>query len=210
MTPELKEAQKVAIAAHSESRQTYRLAFRKWFHSLDLLDDKRFWSLLNHYRLEVILGIVRGVRVKDIADAAHEFFRKSVTHDGDWSYEEAAAFAVTYRAKMVATNDPLYDTITDRGDDAYSDLLDSLPLVGPEIYQRSLEGDFSRNATFEKAVRESLSRTVADTLIDAEEGDLKHHIAAVQQFVLHGENYNATSLEEKAEQFFGCYILTSA
>ena len=206
MTNELQEAQ-LAANAVADAQTVYAEAFNAYYDTLEVLEDTRFWQIMDWYREEVKHLLLREVVLlneftctlglkRNNRDAAHELLRKAlVGHYHNFTVTEAMRFAKTYEAKVAAIYKPLFDTVEGRGDDGYDDLLDSLPLVGKEFYVRCLDSaSFNgSNARFEKAVKEACSNYRHDT---------PHVCFEFKKFVLQGENYNRMDLKDKCQSFF--------
>lgn len=190
----LREQAQSAADVVAEAQKAYTLAFNAYYDTLEVLEDTRFWQIMGWYREEVFtctFGLKRNNR-----DAAHELLRKAlVSHYPNFTITEAMQFAKTYEAKVAAIYKPLFDTVEDRGDDGYGDLLDSLPLVGEELYLRCLDPiPFNgSNSQFEEAVKAACSDYRHDT---------PHVCWEFKKFVLQGENYNRMFLKDKCQEFF--------
>lgn len=105
----------------------------------------RFWQLQLIFRQEVIRFRLQYGRSNGIEQAAREFFRKPLAADFsgiEYTMEDAICFAKTWRVVSRQLYQPLFDVIEDRGDDAYGDLLDALPLTGQEVVEKSLRREF--------------------------------------------------------------------
>jgi hypothetical protein len=167
----------------AEAKANYHKLFQEFFKELEPLEDGQFWSLLkNTFVPEVLRAFVNKTPGYISTTAAHNLFCQPIK--SSISFDTGLHFAATWRLKTKELYTPLFDIVENRGDDAYGDLLDSLPLLGHKFYERCLAGDFKNNKDFENEVK----------LTCKTEGFAK--------FILHGENYFAMHLWDKAEEFF--------
>ena len=91
-------------------------------------------------------------------------------------------FEAEYKGRLYQ---PLFDVVKDRGDDAYGDLLDALPLAGRDLVQKSLDREFGNCRQFEQTV-----------------GGVCQDCPQLAELILHGENYVAMSLLDAARDYF--------
>lgn len=184
----------------SKAKSSYHKSFQQLLRSIKPLSDDRFWELLKHYRNEVIQYVICYKKGSD--SAACEFFRKSTFEQAsgriDWTFEEALAFIVTYELKAKALYQPLFDTVTGRGDDGYGDLLDSLLLAGRETFDKCMAKKFFDNEEFEDFVKNAVYNIVSTTT----KVDVSKITIPFQKHILNGENYNQMFLREQAEKYF--------
>ena len=159
----------------SDAKKDWGLRFQQYFATVKSLRDTEFWPLLAEFRLQVFR--FKFDYERQIEDAALEFFRKPYAREGNYSIDEAVSFAKTYQEKARAIYHPLMDIIKDRGDDSYGDLLDVLPLMGQEMYERCLKSDFQDNEDF--------TITIQDMIANASAVKDKKKF---NDFILHGEN----------------------
>lgn len=183
------ELRDLAIA-YRASLANYAKAFRRHFHdSVTVLTDDRFWALQPVFRSEVCKFRFNYGRSNGVEQAARELFRKPLAGDFDdsptYTLDEAVQFAKTWPSIQNRLYRPLFDVVQDRGDDAYGDLLDSLPLAGREVVEKAIAGDFANERQFESAVLEGCA------------GD-----ETLAKFILHGENYAAMALADAARDAF--------
>ncbi|MDP6717947.1 MAG: hypothetical protein QGF59_04820, partial [Pirellulaceae bacterium] len=124
-----------------------------------------------------------------VEQAAGEFFRKPLANDfgkaPTYSLEEAISFAKSWQGWRGRLYEPLFDVVEDRGDDAYGDLLDALPLAGRDLVGKAQAGEFGNQQQFDAAVLEGYGGN--DQLA---------------KLILHGENYVAMSLCDGAQEYF--------
>ncbi len=99
---------------------------------------------------------------------------------------EAMQFANMWDSMSDKLYKPLFDIINDRGDDAYGDLLDALPLAGREVVERALKKEFANENELGAAIRTSVE--------SFEDGKAR--------IILRGENYFAMSLRDEARRRF--------
>ena len=169
-----------AVANLQTARREYKAAFEAYKLAAPDLSAARFWELLAAFRKLVAERLRSGREVQAAKQAAQEFARRAWVGMDPFQPDtlaEVAAFARRYAAlseELGAAFDALGDDLElERSDDAYSDLLDALPLAGKSVCERVLKKKFKTNGEFEKAVR-------AAVLADG---------PAVGRFILEGENY---------------------
>lgn len=155
--------------------------FRAFFEAQKPLSADRFWELLPLFRSEIVHQYQFNVK-----NAAYEFFRKPACDAVSYTLDEALRFAVTYRQMSEALYTPLFDVITDRGDDSYGDLLDAMPLAGRVIYEKCLSKYYGNNVAIESAI-----------------GD---EIPKLARFIMRGENYIRSTLNDAAAERYS-YVL---
>lgn len=166
------------------AREDYQTGFRKWMSTMDKLPAPRFWELCKLYSALAISRL-------NTESGADEFFRLALvgSSEGATSFEEAIRFALTY--SIVVNNITRYfdksnkGVIWGRGDDSFGDVMDNLPLVGKEFYQTAKRSRFQNISEVEAEVSKAV------------QGNPKY-----MKFIMYGENYNRTNLEEKAAEFF--------
>ena len=155
--------------------------FRAFFEAQKPLSADRFWELLPLFRSEIVHQYQFNVK-----NAAYEFFRKPACDAVSYTLDEALRFAVTYRQMSEALYTPLFDVITDRGDDSYGDLLDAMPLAGRVIYEKCLSKYYGNNVAIETAI-----------------GD---EVPKLARFIMRGENYIRSTLIDAASERYS-YVL---
>lgn len=99
--------------------------------------------------------------------------------------EEAIQFAKSWQGWRGKLYQPLFNVVKDRGDDAYGDLLDALPLVGREVVQEVLGSEFGNQEQFDAAVFVGCDGSKQLT-----------------ELILHGENYVGMTLADAAQESF--------
>jgi hypothetical protein len=75
--------------------------------------------------------------------------------------------------------------VQDRGDDAYGDLLDALPLAGREVIHEALASEYDNQEQFDAAVFVGCDGS-----------------KQLAKLILHGENYVAMALADAAQESF--------
>jgi len=107
-------------------------AFRKeWnirFDSVEELDRKRFWELIDALRDEVIQFRINLHRTDGIETACRGLCRKALTGEGKWTISECVRFAKTYRV-VVREIAKKYAELFDYCGDSFGDFMDALPLM---------------------------------------------------------------------------------
>lgn len=147
----------------------------------------KFYKILPLFREAIESFVFKLRRSNGVEQAADEMYRRVLTGETTWAFDDLIGFSKYYEKLDNALYQPLFDVVTGRGDDGYSDLLDSLPLADERIVDRCL-------ASGKK------SRTPRDGyLTNAEfEADLKTLGDKWYEFIADGENYVVSSLERAA------------
>ena len=183
---------------HLESQAHYHQAFRDYFaNHVTRLPTDRFWELQTVFRHDVCRYRFGYDRTNGVEQAASELFRKPYAGDftsygevvPEYSVEEAMQFAKTWSELKSQLYAPLFDVVDGRGDDAYGDLLDALPLAGREVVRKSLGRAFSGNESFEQAV------------VDACQG-----CQGLAELILRGENYCFSHLHDAARDYLAPHL----
>lgn len=184
-----------AARAFRAAEQNYHAAFDDYFaNEITALPDDRFWQLQAVFVGEVVTFRFGYGRTNGIEQAARELFRKPLAGDfngrgnGDvprYSIHEAIQFAKTWHDLTRRLYQPLFHVIENRGDDAYGDLLDALPLAGRDVFRKSLDREYGNHRQFEDAVRDACKEC-----------------PQMAELILRGENYIAMSLMEAARDYF--------
>ena len=143
--------------AYRNAEANYNTAFREHFDNhVNELPEDRFWELQAVFRGEVCTFRFAYGRTNGVEQAAREFFRKPLANDfgnrPSYSLEEAISFAKSWQEWRRKLYRPLFDVVEGRGDDAYGDLLDALPLVGRDVIEEVLGGEFGNQRQFDAAV----------------------------------------------------------
>jgi len=176
--------------AHRTGKEQYSTAFRDYFaNQVTELPEDRFWELQAVFQRDVCTFRFGYKRTNGVDQAAREFFRKPLADDfgkyDSYSPEEAISFAKSWDGWRQKLYQPLFDVVEDRGDDAYGDLLDALPLAGRDLVSKALAGEFGNQRQFDAAVQEGCGGN--DQLA---------------KLILHGENYVGMSLADAAQEYF--------
>ena len=180
--------------AFREAKEEYNRSFRDYFaKSVTELPEDRFWQLQAVLCGEIRRFVLGYRRTNGVEQAAREFFRKPSADDfgkaPQYSLEEAISFAKGWQEWRGRLYQPLFDVVKDRGDDAYGDLLDALPLVGRDVVQEVLGSEFGNQEQFEAAVFVGCDGSKQFT-----------------ELILHGENYVGMNLAEAAMAYFAAGI----
>jgi len=185
------------------AQETYHEEFKNYFRSqVEPLDVDRFWQLQPVF-VQLVCDYRFGYdRTNGVEQAAEEFFRKPYAGDFKsyggpdvpvYSLDEAVRFARTWEQITEQLHQPLFDVDTDRSDDGYGDLLDTLPLTGRAVVDHALKtGDapgsgFTNNAEIERAVSRAC---------------VKDGWPRLAGLILQGENHIGMFLAEAAENYF--------
>ena len=184
-----------AASQFRAAQENYHVAFGDYFaNEVTSLPDDQFWQLQQVFVREVVTFRFSYGRTNGIDQAARELFRKPLASDFNgrgtgevprYSMHEAIQFAKTWRELTRRLYQPLFDVVEDRGDDAYGDLLDALPLSGRDVIEKSLAKEIGNCGQFEQAVR-----------------DVCKECPQMAELILHGESYIASSLCDAAREYF--------
>ncbi len=184
------------VANLATAKKAYKAAFEAYKTAAPELSAARFWELVEAFR-KLIAQCLRGRDRGAAKQAAQEFTRRAWVGMEPFapdSLAEVAAFARRYAAlsdELGAAFDAVQERLElERSDDAYSDLLDALPLAGKNVCERVLKKKFATNAEFEKAVR-------AATLANG---------PAIGRFILEGENYIDHCLDKALRHYLECRV----
>ena len=176
--------------AYCEAKEHYNTAFRDYFASqVTELPDDRFWELQAVFQRDVCTFRFGYKRTNGVDQAAREFFRKPLADDFGkaprYSLEEAIRFAKTWDGWRKKLYQPLFDVVEDRGDDAYGDLLDALPLAGSDLVGNALAREFGNQQQLDAGVLEGCGGN-----------------EQLAKLILHGENYVAMALADAAQEHY--------
>lgn len=168
--------------------------WRKFWPDLPQLEDGRFKELLPIFIEEVRTFCIALRRTNGIECAAGELFRKAVTNESEplgYTFDDALLFARTYR-EVERRLDPLLAPLFDFHGDRFGDLLDSIPLAGPD----ALQYIDTHHAEFHSAA------DLSDVLDAAAKKACGRKSAKRFRKLLSGENFVALSLEEQAQRYW--------
>ncbi len=169
---ELKRAAYVQIRA----KTAYENQAKGWLHSRPKMKPKDFWPKLAKLCKEIEHNIKNYPGRDPVKFGVEEFMRKSHTGEHDIPFMELPAFIMRYE-ECDAKLSPMFDDVDlGRGDDGFSDLMDSLPLAGPDVYEAALAGKYQDAKSLEEAVTVATPR--------------------LAKLILEGENYVVTTLED--------------
>jgi hypothetical protein len=184
-----------AARAFAQARDRYHDCFRQYFDQrVQPLSDDRFWQLQSVFRDEIRSFRFVMNRSDGVARAADEFFRNPYTgHFSDrngralprYSLDEAMQFAKTWGEIVDRLYPVLFSVVTNRSDDTYGDLIDSLSLLGREVLEQAVEGKFTKMSQLLRAARARCKE-----------------LSLPPAFVLEGENYVGSCLYESAMDYF--------
>ena len=179
---------KTLALAKRAAERAYNQEFDKFWETVQVLSDKRFFEISSRYLDEILLLRFSYGRTNGVEQAAWELFRKALCKEKGYSGDEMIRFAKTYESMKERLYNPLFDVVKDKGDDSYSDLIDNLPLLGPKLFQ-AMESKEYDNATFFRNKVYAVAKM---------KGELFHGFF---EFVWNGENHNAMSLLEAARKY---------
>jgi hypothetical protein len=192
-TTELKE---IAVAS-LQAEEKYQKAFWSYVESIEPLSDERFWELVPEFVNEIRCFYFGYGRTDGVKDAAREFVRKTVVNQATWTLEETIQFAKTWREVKSRLYKPLFDVVEGYSDDSYSDLRDALPCLGKDFINRCLNEEIAKKRFIPDA-KERISDMAAEYQVNFE---------SLCQFILQGENYMSSALEDAAKRYFATEAL---
>lgn len=144
------------------------------------LDPNKFWHTFDVFRNLLKSRIPRPDAVKE---AAHELFRlQAIGVDNMGSFDDLLSFVSHWEAIVDKLYTELFDVVTDKSDDSYHDLCDSLPLAGRHTVGQILDG---------KAVSNGDIRFLIDS-----------HDDSMLVYIWNGENYIRMALRDTAKKWF--------
>lgn len=190
-----------AAQAFRAAQENYNTAFRHHFaHDIAPLPDDDFWKLHAVFVRAVVTFCFGYKRSNGVEQAARELFRKPLAGDfgghgqgavSRYTLHEALQFAKSWAALTRRLYQPLSKVVQDRGDDAYGDLLDALPLAGRDVVRQALGREYGNDRQFEQAVRDSCP-----------------DCPQLAELILRGENYVGMSLEDAARDYVAIATLS--
>lgn len=164
--------------ALNDARESFDSAWS--LDDIPTLDPDKFWSLLKTFSQLLKTRIPRPDAVKE---AAHELFRlQAVDEIVGTSFDDLLSFVSHWEAIVDKLYTELFDVVTDKSDDSYHDLCDSLPLAGRHTVGQILDG---------KAVSNGDIRFLIDS-----------HDDSMLVYIWNGENYIRMALRDTAKKWF--------
>lgn len=169
------DSRKKALEAFEEKQhaeEKLESAFNSLLDSIERFDlnDKKLWKVISILVKKFHWG-------KEVNRAVHNMFcdlNEEVTY-----YDVLRMINTQSHIKNILYN-PMDDFVTDsRGDDSYSDLLDSMFLAGPKIIAKCLSKEYSTMKEFVEDLKNEVGENITDIIIN-------------------GENYFRMTLVEKA------------
>lgn len=160
------------------------------------LDPEVFWSIAARF-IRIVqerLGMTHFGSSNASKMAAEELFRQNATGEHNFTFDQLLGFAHTWDELSSELHRILNDIVTDKGDDGYGDLCDSLPLAGRNAIAKLLEPakyGIKNNAGVRAIIR---SHAINDLV----------YVKASpwQNYIWDGENYITTVLEDAAKKWF--------
>lgn len=154
-------------------------AFRAHLRTFEPLEISRFWEVVDQLQLH----IGRRLSYGGVKDGAHNLICQEVYQATDEmsAWGDMARFLARYediKTRLSIKMDRLPGL--DRGDDGFGDLIDSLPLAGPEVFIAIMADDVANGKQLDKAV-------------------IAHPLA---KFILEGENYICMTFEKALKKSF--------
>lgn len=131
-----------------------------YYHNTELMNDVSFWVLINELNLHI-------KRADSHSQGVSNFMSNFMWGHLNTSVKFAGrkcvmSFVLTYRDKRSAVMDALDQKITDLSDDGFSDMVDSFPLFGQEMFEkainREIEGDGHKYYQGENYMMSSLEK----------------------------------------------------
>lgn len=179
-----------AARAKRKADEAYEKAWRAERANPRKLDVDRFWAIMDYFRKEVIAKAHRF----DSKYATDELFRRCICDQlevggAKVTFDELVRFIENYNALDSAINTALYNLVSDKSDDSYGDLCDSLPIVGRKGVKKLLtlsEDKWHDNNTVIGIIDDNCPKGV-----DPEKW---------RQFIWNGENYFSMFFEDSARE----------
>lgn len=150
---ELNKVAKIKI----EADQAYNKAWATARDSTLRLPVDRFWEIMDTFG-SYILNTGKHDIIKYACD---ELFRQCITDTlviggVPVTFDELVSFIENWQAVTAALHQTLFDIVSDKGDDGYSDLCDNLPLIGRRgvAFLLGLDPNTNDNNTVIKAIKD--------------------------------------------------------
>lgn len=180
------------------------------------LPEATFWRITETFRTLILQALVTK-RPEPVHWAADEMFRLATYNNAaNWwetklkmytpSFFETLNYAFTYsqyRRECYRLFDDIKQVSENcgRGDDAFGDLVDGLPMLGHTFYKRMMAKKFYDYPHFVKITRKTVAGFVTDL------GDDYKNVAdeltkKFSRLILEGENYFGMTLEDAAKEWF--------
>lgn len=177
-----------AAKAKAKAESNYEKAWRRARTDTPRLDVDRFWDIMEYFREKVLYD-----RYDASKYATDELFRRCIcdqleVNGTKVTFDELVMFLENYNAVEAALRDALWEVVTDKSDDSYGDLCDSLPIVGREGVAKLLSAspDFGHD-----------NNTVISVIDESCPKDFDP--AKWRKFIWDGENYFEMMFEEAAQ-----------
>lgn len=202
-------AGRFTVARAARSRQV-----GLYFAAAQPLDDDTFWRILAAYRRRLLDHLARaakpgpGVARKAAAELVGRAEAESATVSGRHGgglfgrrpAATLAAFVLRYEAldeQLAAAIDAADRVRTGKGDDAFSDLCDALPLAGRVVCERILTGSFASWGDLEDGIREAAVELIDAAMESGDPGVVRwppNLRARLREFITDGESSHGTAL----------------
>lgn len=179
----------VQAAAARDAENQYESQFNVWADSVTPLAPEHFWPEVAKLRE------IWAESDYDAERAADEYLRQAKCESED-RFAAAVHFAVSYGKYVHQLHKACVNIYSgwERGDDSYSDLMDSLPMAGQDVHGKVISGEYFDDDEVEiDDLEEAVKQTVG---------------LGCANKILHGEHYMASSLEAKARDRMK-FVLTS-
>lgn len=190
-----------------------------WISVKEPLDEATFWRTTSVFRTLIFQAITLD-RPEPVDWAADEMCRlatyphaktwwENEFHDfGGMVFPTVLQYAFTYnnyRSKAYKLVDAMKQIETGKGDDGFGDLMDGMPLMGQNFFQRMEKMRFYDYKHFRQVIRKTVRENV-----QALDDKYTHYedkiVTKFSRMIIDGENYFGMSLEDKAKEWLPRYF----
>jgi hypothetical protein len=170
-----------------EAKENYDNAFEKLYEESELIDESKFWGMVNNFLSELRYRCLDGRG--SIYDSADEFTRKiRCSETNGVKTKDLIPFLKMYREKCHALYEPLFNIVENRSDDSYGDFLDAFPLLGKGMYYKAINKEFRDNDHIEAEICSKVHNDSGD--LSAEK------IKSLVDMFINGESYFKMNFED--------------
>jgi len=191
---------KSLATAKLQAKDNWKHAYVAHAEAATVMAPDQFWKILDHLFQQIVyyrfkLGRTNGTKVA-CKEIGRQCWTKQLPEGVECTVEEFVSFTKAYAEVRGSMYDPLFGVVEERGDDAYGDLLDLLPLLGRKFAKWVQEGKWPKGHYDEfinsvrKRVRKRLNAINCEARYDE-----------VLDFILKGEEYVSMSLDDAASKY---------
>lgn len=180
----------------SDATETYEDLWSKAQQVLHPLDPSKFEVMLTHFH-DCFSWHVWTDRYPS-KTATYEFFRRQAI-DQEWTLHDMCCFVYHWDAIVDGLHGHLFEIVTDKGDDGYGDLCDSLPLIGRDALKRlfDLKEGFANNNDVVQIIKEACPEEPKS--FKGSGNKWENHW---KDFIWRGENYFRMHMNEVAREWY--------